>query len=47
MARGIDPIVMTVDRLTRTARANLLMPTVASCAAFVVVIDGPSSLCRR
>jgi hypothetical protein len=38
MARGIDRIVMTVDRLLRTARANLLMPAVASCAAFVVVI---------
>jgi hypothetical protein len=38
MARGIDRIVMTVDRLLRTSRANLLMPAVASCAAFVVVI---------
>ena len=38
IARGSDRTVMTVKRLNGTARANLLVPTALSAAAFVLVI---------
>ncbi len=38
MARGPDPIAITVERPTGTARTNLIVPMAASLAAFVVVI---------
>ena len=38
MARGSEPIAMTVERPTGMPRADLLVPTVASLAAFVLVI---------